>query len=200
MRLGILGGTFDPPHWGHLVLAEEARWRLALDQVLFVPAGDPWRKEDLSVSPAADRLAMTRLAVEEDDHFQISTLEIERDGPSYTAETLAALRSERPEAELFFILGEDALHDLPNWRRPESIIAGAWLAVAPRGDWTDEQASALEQRVPGITNRIAHVRMPEIGISATDIRRRVATGGGIRYLVPAKVEAYILSHGLYRRA
>lgn len=198
-RLGILGGTFDPPHIGHLILAEEARWRLALDAVLWVPAGDPWRKEGRRIAPAPDRLAMTRLAVEGDPHFEVWDGEVRRDGPSYTVETLAALQAERPDAELFFLLGEDALHDLPNWRDPAGIARLAWLAVAPR-EWSAKETVALERLAPGIRNRIVHVEMPAIDVSATDLRRRVATGESIRYLVPAKVEAYIYEHGLYRRS
>lgn len=195
-RLGVLGGTFDPPHIGHLILAEEARWRLALDSVLWVPAGDPWRKEGRRITPAADRVAMTRLAVEGDPYFQVSEVEVQREGASYTVETLALLHEDQPEAELFFLLGEDALHDLPNWRDPPGIARLAWLAVAPR-EWSEKETATLERLAPGITNRIVHIEMPGIDISATDLRRRVAAGESIRYLVPAKVAAYIHDHGLY---
>ncbi len=197
MRLGILGGTFDPPHLGHLVLAEEARWRLALDSILFVPAGDPWRKEGRGVTPAADRLQMTRLATADNPAFQVSDREVRRSGPSFTAETLAALHAERPQDELFFIVGEDALHDLPNWHDPAAIVDLAWLAVAPRGGWSEARAAELERVAPGIKNRIVPVLMPAIEISATDIRRRVAAGDSIRYLVPAPVEDYIQERHLY---
>ncbi len=197
VRLGVLGGTFDPPHIGHLVLAEEARWRLALERVLWVPAGDPWRKEGKAISPAADRLAMSRLTIEGDPNFGLSTIEVERKGPSYTVETLAALQEQEPDAELFFILGEDALHDLPNWRDPAGIARLAWLAVAPR-EWSEAEAASLERMAPGIVNRIVPVPMPGIDVSATDLRRRVAAGESIRYLVPPAVEAYIRDHGLYR--
>lgn len=198
MRLGILGGTFDPPHIAHLVLAEEARWRLSLERVLFIPAGDPWRKEGRGITPAADRLEMTRLATADNPAFEVSALEVGRPGPSFTAETLAALHAERPEDELFFIVGEDALRDLPNWHNPAEIIRLAWLAVAPRGGWSEAQAADLERVAPGIKNRVVPVLMPAIDVSATDIRRRVAAGDSIHYLVPAAVEAYILERALYR--
>ncbi len=198
MRLGILGGTFDPPTLGHLVLAEEARWRLALERVLFVPAGEPWRKEGRGVTPAAHRLEMTRLATADNASFQVSDLEIQRAGPSFTADTLGALHADRPEDELFFIVGEDALRDLPNWHNPAAIIRLAWLAVAPRGGWSEAHAVELERVAPGIQNRIVPVLMPTIDIADTDIRRRVAAGDSIHYLVPAAVEDYIQGHHLYR--
>jgi nicotinate-nucleotide adenylyltransferase len=199
MRLGMLGGTFDPPHLGHLILAEEARCALGLDQVLLVPAAQPWRKSDRAVTPAAQRLAMLRLAVADDPYFDVSTLEIDRGGPTYTVETLAALRAElAPADELYFILGEDALLDLPYWHDPGRILRLAWLGVAARGGALSADLDALERRLPGIRERARVVPMPQIGISSTDIRRRVAEGRSIRFLVPPAVAAYIAEHGLYR--
>jgi len=131
-RLGILGGTFDPVHNGHLRLAEAALAQLSLDRVLFVPAGTPWRKPERDISPAATRLAMLKLAIKGKKRFEISTAETDREGPSYTVETLAELGSGHPGAELFLVIGEDALTDLPNWREPEQILELAVVAVAPR--------------------------------------------------------------------
>lgn len=186
MRLGILGGTFDPIHLGHLILGEVAREELALDQVLFVPTGVQWRKAAREISPAEHRVAMVRLAIAGNPSFVLSTVEVDRPGPSYTADTLEQLRGTYPDAEMFFIVGRDALEDMPNWVRPERIRELATLAVAARnGEDVTVEPPAMR------------LEMPEIGISATDIRERVAAGRSIRYLVPPVVETYIREHGLY---
>jgi nicotinate-nucleotide adenylyltransferase len=195
MRVGILGGTFDPVHIAHLRLAEEAREALRLDEVLFVPAGDPWRKSDTPVTAAEHRLAMLRLAVEGNDDFGISDIELRRDGPSYTAETLAALAGERLDDEFWFIMGTDALADLPNWHEPERIVEHAILAVAPR---EAQEANVAALNIPGIAGRIETFPMTRLEISATEVRARVAAGRSIRYLVPEAVAAYIAEHGLYK--
>jgi nicotinate-nucleotide adenylyltransferase len=195
MRVGVLGGTFDPVHIGHLVLAEHARSALHLDLVLFVPAGEPWRKAHRTITHASHRLAMLQLAVEDNDAFGISDVELTREGPSYTADTLAALAAERLDDEFFFIVGSDALADLPNWHEPERIVRHAMLAVAPR---EDEEIGTTFLGVEGIEHRIVTFRMPRIDISSTAIRERAATAASIRYLVPAPVATYIADHGLYR--
>jgi len=198
MRLGVLGGTFDPPHVGHLLLAEEARLALGLDQVLFTPAGAPWRKAGQELSPREDRLAMVRLAVADNPHFAVSTLEVEREGPSYTAETLIALHEQLPDdSEIFFLLGQDSLADLPNWRQPQRIISLARLAVAARTAWQPAEADALEKEVPGISQRLVWLDMSRIDISSTAVRDRVQRGLSIRCWVPPAVEEYIRQHGLY---
>ena len=198
MRLGVLGGTFDPPHVGHLILAEEARTRLQLEKVLFVPAGDPWRKAGQEVTPAEHRLAMLRLLLAADPYFEVLPLEVERQGPSYTVDTLEALHQRYgPGLEFYFILGEDALHDLPNWKEPARIVSLAWLAVAPRpadGGWA---RADLEAAVPGVSQRIVALPMPIIDISSTALRERARAGLSLRYLVPLAVEEYIRRHGLY---
>ena len=198
MRIGLLGGTFDPVHLGHLILAEQARTHLGLERVLLVPAGQPWRKAGRRIAPVADRVAMVQAAVAGDPYFDVSLVESEREGPSYTADTLATLRAQvGADVVLYFILGQDALADLPHWREPARIVAQARLVVAARAGWTVANAAALERAVPGIYGRIDIVPMPRIEISSTDIRRRVAAGISIRYLVPPAVEAYIHEHGLY---
>jgi nicotinate-nucleotide adenylyltransferase len=198
LRLGVLGGTFDPPHIGHLILAEEACLALGLGQVLFVPAGAPWRKAGQELSPREDRLAMVRLAVGSNAHFAVSALETEREGPSYTAETLAALHEQLAAgSEIFFILGQDSLADLPNWWQPQRIMELARLAVAARTAWEPAHADALEREVPGISQRLVWLDMPRIDISSTAVRERVRRGLPIRYWVPPAVEEYIRQHGLY---
>ncbi len=201
VRLGVLGGTFDPIHIGHLVLAEQAREQLALDEVLFVPAGDPWRKAGKRITPALDRRAMVELAIAGNPAFRCSSIEIDRPGPSYTVDTLATLWAERPEAVLYFIVGEDALFDLPNWKDPARIVSLAFVAVAARGPasrldgLTAEDADRL---LPGLSGRLVRVEMPVIGVSATDLRARLRRGASVRYLVREAVERYIAERGLYR--
>lgn len=198
-RIGVMGGTFDPIHLGHLILAEQARTRLNLDRVLFVPAGQPWRKAGRQIAPVADRVAMVAAALAGDPYFELSLVEVEQAGPSYTVETLAALHDRLGAGvELFFILGEDALADLPHWREPARIAALAWLAVAVRGGGPAPDPETLARTVPGIGARIAPVPMPRMDISSTDIRARVAAGTSIRFLAPPAVAAYIADHGLYR--
>lgn len=197
MRIGILGGTFDPVHIGHLIMADEAIAQLSLAQVLFVPAGDPWRKsDDRHITPAEDRLAMLRIALAGNDHFGISDIELRREGPSYTADTLAALASERLDDELFFLLGSDAFADVPHWHEPDRIVDHAMLAVAPRetADMRD-----LLARVTGIDlDRVLKFEMPRVDVSSTDVRGRVAAGRPVRYLLPPGVASYIDEHRLYR--
>ncbi len=188
MRLGVLGGTFDPVHIGHLVLAEAAREQLSLDRVIFIPAGIQWRKGGRKIAAAEHRAAMVALAIEGNPAFELSTVEIVRSGPSYTADTLEALHGLYKDAELFFIVGRDALADMPNWVRPERILELATVVVAERAG----------EAAGGGGFEAVRVEMPEMGVSATDIRERVAAGRTIRYLVPETVEAYIREHGLYR--
>jgi nicotinate-nucleotide adenylyltransferase len=188
LRLGILGGTFDPIHLGHLVLGEAAREQLGLDSVLFVPAGVQWRKSGREIAPAAHRVAMVRLATGDNPAFEVSTLEVDRPGPSYTADTLEALQQERRGSDLFLILGRDAYEDLPDWVRPDRIRELATVVVAARN------GEGLDVEPP-----VVRVEMPVVDVSATGIRERVAAGRSVRYLVPAPVEAYIREHGLYRR-
>ena len=199
MRLGVIGGTFDPIHLGHLVLAESAREELGLERILFVPAGDPWRKQGRFVAPSEHRLAMVRLALEGIPEYEVCTLEAERPGPSYTADTLETIAGENVGADLYLLLGQDALADLPNWRHPDRIVRSATLAVARRSSPPPWQAAAevLERRLPGVLARIHWLDMPAIDITATTIRERVRAGRSIRYLVPATVKEYILRHRLY---
>lgn len=195
-RLGMLGGTFDPVHIGHLILGEAAREELGLDRVIFVPTGHPWRKPDREITPAADRVEMLRMAVAGNPYFEVSMLEVEREGSSYSEVTLAALRDANPGAEMFFILGRDALADLPNWHDPSAVVSLATLVVASRGD--DISSVSEDSALARLNARIVSLKMPVIGISATDIRRRVHDGLSILYQSPDAVAAYIESHRLYR--
>lgn len=196
-RIGMLGGTFDPPHKAHLALAEAARATLDLDRVVFVPAGDPWRKRDREVSPAAARVEMVRAAIADLSWAIVSTVEVDRQGPSYTAETLESLV--RPGEEWWFILGADALADMPHWSEPQRILECARLAVARRPDSAGPLLSGEVRRaMPAIEGRIDFVVMPQLDISATEIRRRVASGEPTDDLLPHGVRAVIEHLGLYR--
>jgi nicotinate-nucleotide adenylyltransferase len=193
MRVGILGGTFDPVHTGHLELADAAQRHFALHLVLFVPAGQPWRKTR-AITPAEHRLAMLRLAIDEHDSYGISDVELRRPGPTYTADTLDALAGERLDDMFWLIVGADALADLPNWHDPERIVHHAVIAVAPREGGDVERAIAA---IPGLSGRIETFPMEPVDISSTEIRRSVAAGEPIDDLVPPAVAKYIDGHGLY---
>ncbi len=200
MNIGVLGGTFDPIHRGHLVVAEETRARLKLALTLFVPAGQPWLKADTPISAAEHRVAMVRLALAGKPYFKLSLVEIEREGPSYTVDTLVELRAQLgTEDELFFILGRDSLAELPRWHEPSRIIELCHLVVAPRPGYPPPDLKALEASIPGISQRVMIVDSQEIDISALDIRERVGRGLSIRHLVPEPVNGYIKEHGLYIR-
>jgi nicotinate-nucleotide adenylyltransferase len=195
-RVGVFGGTFDPIHTGHLIVATELQHALNLDRVLFVPTGNPPHKANQEVSPNEDRLAMLELAIAGNSSFAVSTLELERSGPSYTADLLAMLQAEMPEAQLVFLMGEDSLRDLPTWHRPESIVALAELGVAIRPD-IETDLEDIYRQLPGARDRITIVSTTLIGISSSALRRRVREGGPIRYQVPAAVEKYIMTTAIY---
>jgi nicotinate-nucleotide adenylyltransferase len=201
VKLGVLGGTFDPPHVGHLALGETAVSHLGLDKVMLVPAGNPWRKSGREISPAEHRLAMLRLAVEGRPEFEVCTLEIERPGPSYTVDTLAELLGRHgPNTELYLIIGEDALMDLPNWKEPQRLVALARLAVALRSPGQDLDVTDLEDSIPGLSRRLIVLPMSFVDVSATALREWARKGVELRDLVPAAVQAYITEHGLYSDA
>ncbi len=196
MSIGVLGGTFDPIHMGHLVVAEEARIKLGFKQVLFVPAGQPWLKLDRDVTPASHRVEMVRRAIADNPHFNLCTLEIERTGPSYTVDTLTMLREQLASGEhLFFILGRDTLAGLPSWKEPKKLVQLCRLVVAPR--LGSKNLKHLETDIPGLLDNIIQLDMPVIGISASGIRQRVSQGLSIRYWVPAEVVKYIAEQKIY---
>ncbi|MCS7050805.1 MAG: nicotinate-nucleotide adenylyltransferase [Thermomicrobium sp.] len=197
MRLGIFGGTFDPIHHGHLIIAEVMMEELGLGRVLFLPAGQPPHKLGRVITPVTHRLTMLQLAIHDNPRFGISYVDVRRPGPCYTADSLAILHQEFPEDELVFLMGEDSLHDLPTWHEPERIAKQALLGVALRpGVRVDLEA--IFARVPAARDRVMLVPVPLIQIAASDIRRRVAEGRTIRYQVPLLVEDYIHRNGLYR--
>ena len=200
MRIGILGGTFDPIHMAHLVIAEEARVRLGLEEMVFIPTGQPWLKADQPISPVSLRMEMVRLAVASNPFFRVSSIEVDRPGPTYTVDTLEALRDEwGQDTEVYFVVGMDALVDLPKWRDPARLLDLCTLVVFARPEYGDVSFSDLERVVPGVRDKVRILSDPQFGVSGTDIRRRVAGGISIRYLVPEAVERFILDHRLYRQ-
>ncbi len=197
MRIGVFGGTFDPIHLGHLIVAEDARIALGLDEVLFIPAGQPWFKSYRRVTDASHRLAMARLAVEGNPFFHVTDIEVRRSGPSYTVDTLAELRERYAKAEFVVILGIDALREIDRWHEPRLLFEMASVAgMARPGASLDP--SVLNAAIPGASSRMRMLDSALIDISGTDIRGRVAEGKSVRYRVPAAVAAYIRENGLYR--
>ena len=198
MKIGVMGGTFDPVHWGHLMVAEEVRSRLGLTEVLLVPAGQPWMKLDRNLSAAAHRLQMVRLAIADRPYFRLTTMEIERVGPSYTIDTITELKAQlEPGEELFFILGWDSLAQLPQWRQPRQLVKLCRLVAVPRPGYPPSDLDSLSAVIPGLSRRVIILDKPEIDISATEIRKRVAQGLSIDHLVPGPVAEYIRKHQLY---
>jgi|SRR5579884_992060 len=196
MRLGILGGTFDPIHYGHLFVAEEARVRFRLEKVLFVPNASPPHKKDYRVTEAHHRFDMAQIAIRDNPAFECSPLELQRPGPSYTVDTLAALHAQMPEAELFYITGRDAIAEILTWRRPEEVIRLAtFIAAARPGFDSMEWMAGLPDAYQG---RILLLGSTDLGISSTDIRERIRTGLPARYLTPDEILEYIHRHHLYQ--
>jgi nicotinate-nucleotide adenylyltransferase len=194
-RIGLMGGTFDPIHHGHLVAAEEARWQFQLDQVLFVPTGQPWQKP-IGVSPAEDRYEMTAIATASNPAFSVSRVEIDQPGPTYTVDTLRRLRSELgDQTRLYFITGADAVLHILTWKDREEVLALAEFIAATRPGY---DLTRLAERLPGSSERLHLMEIPMLAISSTELRARVARGAPIQYLVPDGVVRYVAEHGLYR--
>ena len=191
-----MGGTFDPIHHGHLLTAEEARWQFELDEVLFLPTGRPWMKEGRDVSPAEDRYLMVVIATAANPRFHVSRLEIDREGPTYTVETLRSLREQYAEdVDLFFITGADAMLEIFQWKDPEEALALANFIAATRPGY---DLTAFEEGAPTEHPNVSVMSIPALAISSSDIRDRVRKGRPIRYLVPEGVQTYIEKAGLYR--
>ena len=199
MRVGVLGGTFDPVHNGHLIIAEEAQAKLGLSQVLFIPAGRPWFKDGENVSDMEWRLDMLRLAVEGNPSFSIDTQELERPGASYTVDTIEQLAARMgDDVQLYFIIGLDALAELGRWKEPRRLVSICHFATMRRPGYTDLDIAALDREVPGVSDRIHVLDNVQVDISSSGIRERVEQGLSIRYLVPPAVRSYIEEKGLYR--
>ncbi len=198
MNIGLLGGTFDPIHVGHLIIAEEVRLKLALDEVLFVPTGQPWLKSERTVASGEHRLEMLKLAIGSNPHFKVSTVELERPGASYSVDTVSALKDELgAEVDLYFIVGFDALGELPIWKEPSRLLDLCQVVGVSRPGYAELDWGSLESAIPGVSSRVIVVDVPQIDISSTQIRERVAEGLSIHHLVPEAVERYISKNRLY---
>jgi nicotinate-nucleotide adenylyltransferase len=189
LRIGILGGTFDPPHLGHLVMASDACEALGLERVLWIPSAEHPFKRGQVRTPAETRLAMVRAAVQDDPRFEACDLELRRSGPSYTVDTLRELAARHPDAELYLLVGADVVREMPDWREPHEVVRLARVAAVTR---------AGEGVPEGLPLPAVPVPVTRIDVSATEIRRRVAAGRTIRYLVPDAVRALVEGEGLYR--
>ena len=187
MRVGILGGTFDPIHSGHLIAASSVYEALNLDSVVFIPAGDPWQKRDRDLSPGQQRLEMVKLATENDDRFQVSDVEIARSGPTYAVDTVREWKRLNPSDELFWIVGSDALSGIPSWHEWEAFVSEATIVAVNRVGQNDS-----------VPFDFVSVDMPEVRISATELRDRFTNGLDTQYLVPKNVSQYISDQGLYQ--
>jgi nicotinate-nucleotide adenylyltransferase len=195
--IGVLGSAFNPPHLGHLALAQEALWQLDLDEVVLVPTGEAPHKR-IHDDPGRElRLAMTRLAAADDSRFTVSTLEVEREGPSYTYETLELLAREKGESDLVFVMGADAAVGFESWREPGRVVELARLAVARRSGISDADVASVMRGV-GAEGRATMLEMPQFGVSSSAVRERAAAGRPLRYLVPEAVARFIEEKGIYR--
>lgn len=197
-RVGLFGGTFDPPHLGHLILASEAKAQLELTRLLWTVTPDPPHKQDQTITALEHRLAMVKLAIEEEPAFELSDIELKRSGPHYTIDTIRLLAEQNPGAEIVPIIGGDSLNDLPSWHQPKEIVYAAhWVGVMRRpGEVTNLEA--LEREIPGITSKVHYVEAPLLEIASREIRNRVATGKPFRYYLPRAVYEYIEAHHLYQ--
>ncbi len=194
-RVGVMGGTFDPIHYGHLVTAEEAEMQFGLDEVVFVPTGRPWMKADREVSPPEDRYLMTVVATASNPRFSVSRIDIDREGPTYAVDTLRQLADETPDAELYFITGADAMLEIFEWKDPEDVLSLAHFIAATRPGY---DLARFEAAAPTHHPRVSTMDIPALAISSSDIRARVREGRAIRYLLPEGVKSYIEKQALYR--
>ena len=199
MLIGILGGTFDPVHIAHLIIAEEARMRVPLQKVVFVPTGQPWLKSGRRITEGSLRLEMVRLAVASNPAFDSSSIEIDRPGLTYSVDTLEELAGQwGPDVEINFIIGVDSLLSLPRWKDPERLLDLCTLTAVTRPGYSPDALEEVKQQYPVLERKLGLIEGPVIGISGTEIRLRVASGLSVKYLVPSEVERFITERGLYR--
>lgn len=198
MRVGVLGGTFDPVHLGHLAIAEEVRIKLDLDRVIFIPAGQPRLRADEYLTPAIDRLRMVELAIGDNPHFQVCDIEIQRSGPTYTVDTLVELGQRfGPDTSLYFIVGADILGQFHRWKDPEKVLEACHLVVVSRPGHQDDDWPEWFRGADSVKDKVTQLEIPMVDISGTEIRRRASLGESVRHLVPDLVAEYIQDRKLY---
>jgi len=198
-RLGIFGGTFDPPHIAHLILAAEAYEQLRLDRLLWVLTPAPPHKHEREITPLVDRLPMVQSAIDEDPDFELSKVDIERRPPHYALDTVRLIRQMNPQAEMFYLMGGDSLHDLHTWHKAEDFVAACdFIGVMRRPD-DGVELTIVEEKIAGIQDKLRFIDAPRLEISASDIRRRIYEGRPFRYFLPPEVYKFIQEHNLYRK-
>ena len=198
-RIGLFGGTFDPPHLGHLILASEAQTQLEIDRLLWVLTPDPPHKQDQDITLIEHRLAMVQLAIADNPAFELSRVELDRPGPQYTVDTIKLIAKENPQAEIVPIIGGDSLNDLPTWHQPQQLVyACHWIGVMRRPN-ESPRLDELERELPGISSKVHYVDAPLLEIASREIRSRIAEGKSVRYYLPSRVYEYIKEHHLYQQ-
>jgi nicotinate-nucleotide adenylyltransferase len=198
-RIGLFGGTFDPPHLGHMILASEAQYQLDLTRLLWTLTPEPPHKLDQPITSVEHRLAMVKLAIADNPDFELSRVELDRPGPHYTLETVKLIADQNPDAEIVPIIGEDSLRDLPTWHRPKELLYKChWVGVMRRPE-DEANLEALERELPGISSKVHYVDAPLLEIASRDIRHRIANGEAFRYYLPKPVYEYITQHHLYEQ-
>jgi nicotinate-nucleotide adenylyltransferase len=199
-RIGLFGGTFDPPHLGHLILASEAQTQLELDRLLWILTPEPPHKQDQLITSVEDRLAMVQLAIADNPAFELSRIEMDRPGPHYTLDTIKLVAKQNPQAEIVPIIGGDSLNDLPKWHEPQKLVyACHWIGVMRRPH-DESSLDELESQIPGISSKVHYVDAPLLEIASREIRNRIAEGKSVRYYLPPSVYAYINTHHLYKQS
>jgi nicotinate-nucleotide adenylyltransferase len=196
--IGLFGGTFDPPHIGHLILSAEAGAQLGLDRLLWLLTPNPPHKQNQAITPLEHRLAMVKLAISGNRQFELSTVEMDRPGPHYALDTVRIISEQNPSADLIYLMGGDSLRDLPTWHRPAELVAALRFIAVMRRPNDSIDVPALKKNIPGLTAKIRYVDAPLIDIAAHEIRQRVAAGRPFRYFLPSAVYNYIVEHNLYR--
>ena len=197
-RIGLFGGTFDPPHLGHLILASEAQTQLELTRLLWILTPEPPHKQDQTITPTEHRLAMVKLAIQDNPSFELSRVELDRPGPHFTLDTVHIIAEQNPNAEIVPIIGGDSLRDLPTWHEPKELLyACHWVGVMRRPN-DETNLKALERVLPGISSKVHYVDAPLLEIASRDIRSRIAHGESVRYYLPQLVHEYIEEHHLYK--
>lgn len=198
LRIGLFGGTFDPPHLGHLILASEAQTQLGLNRLLWILTPEPPHKLDQTITPVEDRLAMVQLAIADNPAFELSRIELDRPGPHYTLDTIQLVAAQNPGADIVPIIGGDSLRDLPKWHEPQKLVyACHWIGVMRR-PYDRSNLDELESQLPGISSKVHYVDAPLLEIASREIRNRIAEGKSVRYYLPANVFDYISQHHLYQ--
>jgi len=196
--VGLFGGTFDPPHIGHLILSAETRAQLGLDRLVWILTPDPPHKQGQAITPLEHRLWMVKLAIADDPRFELSTVEIDRPGPHYALETVKIIAKLNPAADLVYLMGGDSLRDLPAWHRPTDLVAALHFIGVMRRPGDSIDLPALEKIIPGLTAKVRYVEAPLLDIAAHEIRQRIAEGRPFRYFLPPAVYDYIVEYNLYR--